>query len=114
MTDEDIDGAPPQVEELAPAKRLTRQLLQVLGITRVINVDDDHAQNQAQSKEAVIGALRAGTLDLVLVARFILHDQEDGSAEMLDLDEAVVLVNDRWDEIGDDNRVELTLSLIHI
>ena len=107
MTDEELSEQSDGPEDVAPTKRLTRQLLDALGITRVINVDDDHAQGQIQSKESVIGALRAGTLDTVLVARFILPDEKDESAEALDLDEAITLVEERWEELGDDNRVEL-------
>lgn len=110
MAGEELNEQSNEDDELAPTKRLTRQLLDALGITRVINVDDDHAQSQEQSKESVIGALRAGTLDPVLVARFILPDEQDGSAEMLALDEAIPLVDERWDELGDDNRVELTFA----
>lgn len=110
MTDEELSEQSDGPEDVSPTKRLTRQLLDALGITRVINVDDDHAQGQIQSKESVIGALRAGTLDTVLVARFILPDEKDGSADALDLDEAITLVEERWEELGDDNRVELSFA----
>ena len=110
MTDEELSEQSDGPEDVSPTKRLTRQLLDALGITRVINVDDDHAQGQVQSKESVIGALRAGTLDTVLVARFILPDEKDGSADALDLDEAITLVEERWEELGDDNRVELSFA----
>lgn len=99
--------------ELGSAKRLTRELLGALSISRVISVDDDHAASQMQSREDVVGALRAGRLDPAQVARFILPDEQDGSVELIGVEDAIALINQRWDRLEETNRVELTLAASH-
>lgn len=88
MTDELISGPTP--------KDLTRDLLAALGIVRVISVDDDHVQKTQQSKEDVLGAIRANTIDLVLAARMVLPDEEDGEAASMSADEVRDLVDQSW------------------
>ncbi|MEV8373629.1 hypothetical protein AB0P21_12870 [Kribbella sp. NPDC056861] len=89
-------------------KRQIREMLQALEITRVINVDDDHAEAPEQSLEQVLGALRAGTVDHVLVARLVFTNDGDVDAESLESDEVVEALESRWDALGDEHRAELT------
>ena len=100
--DGEVDGGGSQTQ-----KEQIQELLTALGITRVVNVDDDHAQGTQQSKEDVLGAIRALSIDMVLVARLILPDSEDEQAGELSQDEVLDLVstNQRGevvvDEMGD-------------
>lgn len=89
-------------------KAQIQHLLQALQVTRVINVDDDHATVPAPSLEQALGALRAGTIDHLLVARLVLSGDEESKADDLDPDEVVELLEDRWGELTEDQRVELT------
>lgn len=102
------DGAPE--EEAAPTKRLTRRLLRVLDIKRVINVDDDYVGGKAESREEVVGALRAGTLDPVQVARFVIPEDADSESEPIDVDAAIGILFQNWDRIESSSRAELTLA----
>ncbi|MDP5228547.1 MULTISPECIES: hypothetical protein [Arthrobacter] len=104
MTGEPTSGPSP--------KELTRDLLAALGIVRVISVDDDHAQEAHQSKEDVLGAIRAGTIDIVLAARVVLPDEEDGDAANLSTDEVRDLVDESWDELEDQARIVLTQAAL--
>lgn len=104
MTDELTSGLTP--------KNLTRDLLAALGVVRVISVDDDHVQVAQQSKEDVLGAIRANTIDLVLAARLVLPDDEDGEAASLSADEVRDLVDQNWDQLDDQARVGLTQAAL--
>ena len=104
MTDTSPEGPPTKVQ--------IGELLQLLAITRVINVDDDHAAAPSQSLEQVLGALRAGTVDRVLVARLVLTDDEEAEADALELDEVVEALESRWEDLGDDHREELTQAAL--
>jgi hypothetical protein len=95
-------------DELTPTKRLIRRLLNVLEITRVINVDDDHVGGSQESREEVIGALRAGTLDPGQVARFLLSD--GGESEVVSVEDAIGVLDQNWEKIKSGSRVELTLA----
>ncbi|MFV0432929.1 MAG: hypothetical protein ACK5LO_02945 [Leucobacter sp.] len=94
------------------SKELTRDLLSALGIDRVINVDDGHSQGDHQSKEDVLGALRANTIDRVLAARVVLPDDEDEGAALLDVDEIIDRIDQDWESLDDSQRVELTQAAI--
>lgn len=98
-------GSPSQKEQI-------QELLAALGISRVVNVDDDHAQGTQQSKEDVLGAIRAQSIDLVLVARLILPDSEDEQAGELSQDEVLDLVNASWDDLSGRERDELTQAAV--
>lgn len=89
-----------------------QELLTALGITRVVNVDDDHAQGTQQSKEEVLGAIRALSIDLVLVARLVLPDSEDEQAGELSQDEVLDMVSASWDDLADSQRDELTQAAL--
>lgn len=104
MTDQLISGPTP--------KDLTRDLLAALGIVRVISVDDDHVQKTQQSKEDVLGAIRANTIDLVLAARMVLPDEEDGEAASMSADEVRDLVDQSWEQLDDQARVGLTQAAL--
>ena len=93
-------------------KEQIQELLTALGITRVINVDDDHAQGTQQSKEEVLGAIRALSIDMVLVARLILPDSEDEQAGELSQDEVLDMVSTSWDDLTDRQRDELTQAAL--
>lgn len=97
-------------EEVTPTKRLTRRLLGVLDIKRVINVDDDYVGGKVESREEVLGALRAGTLDPGQVARFVTLEDADGEAEAIDVDAAIGILYQNWDKIESKSRAELTLA----
>ncbi|MCK8478001.1 hypothetical protein [Microbacterium aurugineum] len=104
MTD-DLDSRP-------TPKELTRDLLAALGVVRVISVDDDHVQEAQQSKEDVLGAIRANTIDLVLAARMVLADEDDADAANMSADEVRDLVDQSWDELDDQARVGLTQAAL--
>ena len=89
-------------------KEQIQELLNALGIARVVNVDDDHAEGASQSKEDVLGAIRAQSIDMVLVARRILSNGEHGQAEELSQDEMLDMVSTSWDSLTDRQRNELT------
>lgn len=93
-------------------KEQIRELLTALGITRVVNVDDDHAQGTQQSKEDVLGAIRALSIDMVLVARLILPDSNDEQAGELSQDEVLDMVSTSWDDLTDRQRDELTQAAL--
>ncbi len=93
-------------------KKQVQELLTALGISRVVNVDDDHTQGMRQSKEAVLGAVRAQSLDLILVARLILPESEDEQAGEFSQEEVLDLVSTSWDELSDDQRDELTQAAL--
>ncbi len=93
-------------------KEQIQELLTALGITRVVNVDDDHAQGTQQSKEDVLGAIRAQSIDTVLVARLILPDSDDEKAGELSQDEVLDLVSASWDDLTDHQRDELTQAAL--
>lgn len=105
MESEFSDGSHTQKEQI-------RELLTALGIARVVNVDDDHAQGAPQSKEEVLGAIRALSIDTVLVARLILPDGEDEQAEGLSQDEMLDMVSTSWDRLTDRQREELTQAAL--
>ncbi|WP_131174530.1 hypothetical protein [Phytopseudomonas dryadis] len=92
------------------AKELTRKLLSAMSIARVINVDDDHHQESEQNPETVVAALRAQTLDYVLVARALLSDQEDDQLDDFEADEVIDLLHERWVSLDIERRKELTLA----
>lgn len=89
-----------------------QELLTALGITRVVNVDDDHAQGTQQSKEEVLGAIRALSIDMVLVARLVLPDSEDEQAGELSQDEVLDMISASWDDLTDSQRDELTQAAL--
>lgn len=92
------------------AKELTRKLLSVMSIARVINVDDDHYEEDEQDQGAVVAALRAQSVDHVLVARTLLSDQEEDDIASLDPDDVIRYINERWDGLDIERRKELTLA----
>jgi hypothetical protein len=93
-------------------KDLTRELLTALGIVRVISVDDDHVQEAQQSKEDVLGAIRANAIDLVLVARIVLPDEDDSDAASMSAEEVRDLVDQNWDDLDDQARNGLTQAAL--
>lgn len=97
-------------DETVPTRRLTRRLLSVLNIIRVINVDDDYAVGNAESREDVIGALRAGTLDPGQVARFVLPADAGDESSAVTIDDAIAILVQNWDKIESKSRTELTLA----
>lgn len=105
--DSEVSGGGSQTQ-----KAQIQELLKALGIARVVNVDDDHAQGTPQSKEEVLGAIRALSIDMVLVARLILPDSEEEQAGELSQDEVLDLVSTSWDDLTDPQRDELTQAAV--
>lgn len=106
MNTEFSDGSLTQKEQI-------QELLKALDIARVINVDDDHAQGAPQSKEEVLGAIRALSMDTVLLSRLFLPDGEDEQVEGLSQDEMLDMVSTSWDSLTDRQREELTQAALH-
>jgi len=92
----------------ATTKNLIRRLFEALEIVRVISVDDDHAEGSSQSKEEVFGAIQAESIDLALVARTVLPDEEESAEFGLSVDEVRELVDQNWDKLSDEARSRLT------
>lgn len=90
------------------AKRLTVELLRAMGIKRVINVDDEHLSAPAQDLAAVVAALQSNAVELTLVARVLLDDDEDANAEELDVGEVIDLLRRSWDDLPEPRRIDLT------
>ena len=91
-------------------KDLTRKLLSAMSIVRVINVDDDHNQEATESLETVIAAIRASTIDQVLVARTILPEEQYGDADKLESDEIIQVLTECWNNLDGERKKELTLA----
>lgn len=97
---------------LRTQKEQIKELLAALGITRVVSVDDDHKKGVPQSKEDVLGAIRALSIDMDLVARLILADGEDEQADDLSQDDVFGMVSTSWDNLTDGQRDELTQAAL--
>lgn len=91
--------------ELSNPIELTGRLLNAMSISRVISVDDDHHAHPASSLETVIAAIRANSIDSLLVVRAIAPEIQ----EELDEDEVIDLLKDQWEAIGAERQQELTI-----
>lgn len=105
----------PELAAVAPAptadpRETTRRLLEAMSIKRVINVDDDACDETEQSLETVIAALRSDALPVPAVAGAVLTDEESAQPEDRDVDDVIALVSERWSELSDERRSELTLA----
>lgn len=95
-------------DEAVSAKRLTQELLAAMGILRVVNVDDEHFRSPEQDLDVVVAGLRSNAIELVLVARILLNDEDDPTAGDLEADEVIDLLREKWIDLADDRRIDLT------
>ncbi len=95
----------PAKDDISNPIDLTSRLLSAMSIARVISVDDDHHSHPTSSLETVVAAIRSNSIDPSLVVRAISPEQQ----EDLDDDEIIDLLQDQWNEIGDERQQELTI-----